>query len=92
MFADAVAAALEGGVLRYSARAELLRLAGRMRIERFEANLIIAAVQHRLRGNRLAGAHARPRTRWGVGMAYFAAIVVVQAVIVAGAWWMLAGF
>jgi hypothetical protein len=48
-FAASVAAALESGTLRYSRRLRLLREAARLGIERFEANLIIAMVEHRLR-------------------------------------------
>lgn len=46
-FADHVATHLEGSILRYSVRLALLREAQRRGIERFEANLIIAAVQHK---------------------------------------------
>src|SRR5688572_25146010 len=46
-FAQLVADHLEGPALRYSRRIRLLREAQRRGIGRFEANLIIAAVQHR---------------------------------------------
>jgi hypothetical protein len=45
-FAQRVAQELDGPVLRYSKRQMLLREADRRGIGRFEANLIIAAVQH----------------------------------------------
>jgi hypothetical protein len=45
-FAAAVACAMESGTLRYSRRLDLLRMAGELGIERFEANLVIATVQH----------------------------------------------
>jgi hypothetical protein len=45
-FAQLVTRELEGPVLRYSKRQALLREADRRGIGRFEANLIIAAVQH----------------------------------------------
>ena len=48
-FAERVAKSLDGPILRYSMRMELLKQAERMGIERFEANLIIAAIQHRMR-------------------------------------------
>ncbi|HEY8665855.1 MAG TPA: hypothetical protein VIL86_04275 [Tepidisphaeraceae bacterium] len=48
-FADDIAAALEGNILRHSQRVRLLKQAGRYGIDRFEANLLIAAVQHRAR-------------------------------------------
>jgi hypothetical protein len=38
----------EGTILRYSRRLALLKIAGQMNIGRFEANLIIALIQHRL--------------------------------------------
>src|SRR5438046_655750 len=47
-FAVSVVASIEGQTLRYSQRLQLLREAKRLGIERFEANLIIAMVQHRL--------------------------------------------
>jgi hypothetical protein len=46
-FAEAVADSLQGGVLPYSDRQRLLRRAARLGIGRFDANLIIASVQHR---------------------------------------------
>jgi hypothetical protein len=45
-FAELVAHSLEGPILRYSNRQALLAEAERRGISRFEANLIIAAVQH----------------------------------------------
>jgi len=46
-FAAAVENVLEGGLLRYSKRLELLKLAKRLGLERFQAALIIAQVQYR---------------------------------------------
>jgi hypothetical protein len=48
LFADQVAEKLLGKVLTYTARQELLALAERLGINRFEANLIIATVQNRI--------------------------------------------
>ena len=45
-FADRVRQSMDGPVVRYSMRRELLREADAQGIGRFEANLIIAAVQH----------------------------------------------
>ena len=45
-FAQIVSHQLDGPILRYSKRQSLLREAERRGIGRFEANLIIAAVQH----------------------------------------------
>src|SRR4051812_20814253 len=46
LFSARVAAALDEGILRYSARKDLLREAARMGLGNFEATLLIAAVQH----------------------------------------------
>jgi len=48
LFAASVATAIERSTLRYSRRLALLKEAQHLGIERFEANLIIAMVQHRL--------------------------------------------
>lgn len=54
-FAELVASRMDGPILRYSARLSLFREAARRKIDRFEANLIIAAVQHQ------AGPIPKPR-------------------------------
>jgi len=46
-FARLIASKMDGSTLRYSARLALLRQAEQTGIDRFEANLIIAAVVHR---------------------------------------------
>jgi hypothetical protein len=46
-FADEVLSRLDGSILRYSMRLELLDIARSMKLSRFEASLIIAQVQHR---------------------------------------------
>jgi hypothetical protein len=46
-FAEAVEQALEGRMLRYSKRLELLQLARALHLERFQAAVIIAQVQYR---------------------------------------------
>lgn len=48
-FAELVAGRIEAGILRYSSRVELLAAARRMGLGRFEANLAIATVQHRMK-------------------------------------------
>ena len=53
-FAREVEAGVEGPVLRFSQRKRLLKAAARAGIGRFEANLIIAAVQHRRRAGETA--------------------------------------
>ena len=47
-FADLVRDSMDGPILRYSVRCNLLRHAAAHGIARFEANLIIAAVQHQI--------------------------------------------
>jgi hypothetical protein len=51
LFAAQVAASSDDGLLRYSPRQKLLRKAEKMGIGRFEANLIIVAVQHQQRSD-----------------------------------------
>jgi hypothetical protein len=85
-FAREVADRLDGPVLRYSNRVALLRRAGELGIGRFEANLVIAAVQHQCRG-RLARPPARPNPL----LRGIAAAVAVESIIVAAAWWLLCG-
>jgi hypothetical protein len=77
---------MDGPVLRYSHRTGLIRTAERSGIGRFEANLIIAAVQHEA-GERAAAlpVEQRPRSRasW---MPIAIAVIATQAVIALGAW------
>ena len=80
-FADAVAAGMESGTLRYSRRLKLLREAETLGIERFEANLIIAMVQHRLNGL------AVPKEPSRTAIAPWLVMIAVQAVVVLGALW-----
>ena len=80
---------LEGQILRFDERQFLLGAAGRMGIDRFRANLIIAAVQHaQARG---AGEEVATRSTgagWGVPLALF---LLVQAVIAFALWRLIAG-
>ena len=78
-FADHVAAGLDGPVLRYATRKKLLADARRLGIGDFEANLVIAAVQHQRRRDvepavRRASA-TTDATAW-----YLASLVLVIAV------------
>jgi hypothetical protein len=83
VFAAMAGDSLEGGLLRYSARLRLIAAAARMGIERFEANLIIAAVQNRARPRPSIRA-SRPAWR---SAHWAAALVAVEAVVLlAGAW------
>lgn len=87
-FADLVAARLVGTVLPFSERESLVRTAARYGIARFEANLIIAAVQHQMG----VGRQREKRKRPSRGMRFspaLAAVMVVQAGIVAAVWYLL---
>lgn len=84
-FAQAVAAELNEPVLRYSRRQALLKQAGELGIGRFDANLIIAAVQHRM-GSERPIANARPAAKFNWSLAgIVACVTLVQSLIVAGA-------
>jgi hypothetical protein len=89
-FAQHVATMLEGPVLRYSNRLGLLREAERRGIGRFEANLVIAVVQHQQRQMPTARARATEpaverRPGWSLATC-LGVILAVQSVIVAAAW------
>jgi len=86
-FSHRVAARLDGPVLRYSNRVALLKEAEKLGIGRFEANLLIAKVQH-AKGQALqATTDAAPgRTSFVSSAAMF---VVVQSAILGAAWWIL---
>ena len=90
-FADRVEAALEGPVLRYATRRALMSEARRLGIGDFEANLIIAAVQHERRRAGPAGAATieRPGERRqgrlrSLGPA--ALVVAVESLLALGLW------
>jgi hypothetical protein len=84
-FAALVRERMEGPVLRYSHRARLLRAAEQSGIGRFEANLIIAAVQHEAGANRPA-----TKTR-DAGHAWMptalVAVATTQSLIAIAVWW-----
>ena len=67
--------------LRYSQRLELLKEAGRRGIGRFEANLIIASVQHKLGLSTVLAPTRRPLRLPGL-----LAFLLVQSIIVWGLW------
>lgn len=85
-FADIVAAQLVGTVLPWSQRETLLRTASERGITRFEANLIIAAVQNQMGVGRRRAEYRRPRIRIAAVLGIFLA---VQAGIIAAAWYLL---
>lgn len=81
-FATTVARSMEGGVLRYSVRMELLSDASRRGIGRFEANLIIAAVQHQMGS---AGEEDVHRNR-GFRAPPLVIALLIEAAVIAGVW------
>lgn len=87
-FADIVVGQLVGTVLPWSRREKLIRAASAHDITRFEANLIIATVQHQLGvGRRRDDAKpSRLSMRIATGFAMFA---IIQAGIIAAVWYCL---
>lgn len=86
-FARRVANELDGSTLLYSNRLKLLRAARRQGIRRFDANLIIAAVQDRVPNVSPPRANGRPSR--SSAAATLAVAIVVQAMILLGAWCVL---
>jgi hypothetical protein len=87
-FADEVAASLEGPVLRYSQRRCLMLRARELGIGDFEANLVIAAVQHERRGSSSAPASRvalKPRPRLTC-LAPLAVVIAVESLVGLGIW------
>jgi hypothetical protein len=82
-FTQQIARSLAGPILPYSQRLALLKQAGRQGIERFEANLMIAAVQHRV-ASRTIATHV-PR-RWSSLAGQFLFFLFIQAGILLGIW------
>ena len=77
---------MDGPVLRYSLRTRLIREAEQHGIGRFEANLIIAAVQHEA-GERTVTERVEQRSS---RVQAIVAFCLTQGAIVAGVWWMIA--
>ena len=89
-FADIVASQLVGTVLPWSQRESLVRLAELQGIGRFDANLIIAAVQHQMGVGRKRIEISRRRRSVRKIAAGVAVFIVVQAGIVGMVWhWLL---
>ena len=82
-FAARVERNIAGGVLSYSARLHLIQTASEIGIGRFEANLIIAAIQHRI--GRSASS-PEPAARPSLKIVAFLAAALLQALILLGAW------
>ena len=89
-FAERVMAGMDGPVLRYSNRRALIREAGKAGIGAFEANLVIAAVQHERRSSPApVNVPLRTQTSPGRGVARLAPALVfllVEAAVAIGAW------
>jgi hypothetical protein len=85
-FSREVEARMEGPVLRHAERRRLFAAARRLGIGRFEANLVMAAVQHEVtRGGRgVRPEAAAPGRAWR--LAPVAAALAVQALIAWGVW------
>ena len=75
-FAILVRYSLIGTLLPYSARQALIRKAGRMGISRFDANLIIATVQHQVGGGLIDAESRSTASNW-----IYAVAVGVQIII-----------
>lgn len=85
-FARLVQDRLERGVLRYSDRLDLFDAAQSMAIGRFQANLIIAAVQHQAEDS-APGSPPLVRPKWLMPATI---VLLVQLLIFAAAWGLLA--
>jgi hypothetical protein len=88
-FAAAVSSSLEGPILRFSRRQQLIRQAERLGIRRFDANLLIAAVQHRLESEKASKVAEPKRNRSAWRFAPIGFAIGVQAVILLGVWGLL---
>jgi hypothetical protein len=90
-FAQRVRDEIQGGILRYSRRTALLRHARTLGIERFEASLIIACVQHsaqiRFPIDPVHNGDGPRRTerKWAL-VTLIAVVCATQAIIAAGLW------
>ena len=82
-FASEVARRLDGPVLRHAERRRLFASARRVGIGRFEANLIIAAVQHERRS---AVVPEAPASRRRLNWMPVALVVGIEMVLAWGAW------
>jgi hypothetical protein len=83
LFARQVQRSLTGPVLRYSLRQQLLSDARKMGIGRFEANLIIATVQHRKEADGASLSVApTPRTAWLPSLLF---ALLLQALVILAA-------
>jgi hypothetical protein len=92
VFSARVAAALSDGVLRYADRKDLLQEAARAGIGRFEATLLIAAVQHR-EADVSRPAPRRytlaPRSSRLIASPIVFTALLLQGLIAGAAWWVI---
>lgn len=86
-FADEVADALDGRDLRYSQRLRLLKRADHFGIRRFDANLVIAMVQHRM--GEVYIPPPEPHRQTSGLLATIAIVAVIQSGILAAGYWLL---
>ncbi len=87
-FANAVVKSMTGPVLPYSQRLELMRQAKKIGLRTFDANLIIAAVQNRVKetiGSDLEQSEADKPMSWRFAITIGA---MLQVGIIVGIWWM----
>lgn len=85
-FSQLVLDHLDGPVLRFSVRQKLLRQADALGLGRFEANLLIALVEHRHRQSPVLPPR-RTRRNWRAMVIF----LLIQSIILAAAWAALAG-
>jgi hypothetical protein len=83
-FANAVVKCMDGPILRYSQRLELMRRAKRIGLRTFDANLIIAAVQNRVKET-IAPEPLKPMS-WRFAILIGA---MLQLGMIVSAWWLL---
>jgi hypothetical protein len=86
-FAQRVANVLDRTTLRYSNRIKLLHDARRHGIRRFDANLIIASVQERVRSSGFRVQEKTERRGWSTCATTF---LLIQGLILAGATYLFA--
>jgi hypothetical protein len=88
-FARTVADQIDIGPLPYSRRLRLLQAAQQQGIDRFEANLMIARVEHRLTLHQYDAAAPPGSTRLGRWAVVGLLAMLVQSALVLGAWSLL---
>lgn len=82
-FATYVASQFEAGMLRYSKRLAIIEVAESLGIGRFEANLVIAAVQHQLGRSSSPPTRPVPARRWAAALLL---TIGIQLVILLAVW------